>query len=321
MKHLSILFLILIIVISGCVGQDGIISSAKDGLIITDFSFEYSPIYARDNVGLRLEVQNVGGSDAEIEKIQVYGVDFNCVDSTRAWCNKGVYHTEFDGTYIGENRFLDRPNTEINFEGGKYYQEWRLKAPSGVTSETDYDFRVRVEYNYNTFYSGIIRVVDEGYLQSLSEEEKEELFSSGGIVSSELTNGPISVTPFSGRHFILDDMEDRTIKFKIENVGKGYPYICEKDLDCVYDDTDAIKGVKKYHVRIKEITGGIIKCEGGEREIEIKLSSGESHIIYCTFMPSRVGKFTNKVDKTFQIELEYSYYVDDSTSITVKPIY
>jgi len=314
MKHLSILFLILIIVISGCVGQDGIISSAKDGLIITDFSFEYSPIYARDNVGLRLEVQNVGGSDAEIKKIQVYGVDFEPGESTEGeWGHKDE-PIEFEGTYIGENRFLDKPDPDMNFEGGKYYhEEWRLQAPWGIKSETDYDFRVRVEYGYETTYSGTIRVIDDEYLRSLSENERQKLFDAGGIVSSELTNGPISIVPYSGRHFIVDSTnpQPRIMRFEVKNVGKGYPFIEDEGQE------------KNYYIRINGIIGDVITdcIEDGEAITEFKLSKGESHTLDCVFDPPGMNEFTNKIDKPFQIILEYYYYVDSRTSITVNPTY
>jgi len=311
MKYLPILSLIiLIIVISGCIGQNSNpVTSTSDGVIIIDFSFENSPIYARDNVGLRLEVQNVGGNGAELKKIQVYGVDFNCADSTgRAWCNKNP--TELETDIMGKNRFLDQPNTEINFEGDKYYYEWRLQAPSGITSETNYDFRVRVEYNYETTYSGTIRIINEDYLQTLSEEDRQKLFNTGGIISSELTNGPISVAPYSGRHFIVNPSEpeeERIIKFKIENVGKGYTYV-----------GDMASG--NYYIKIKDngIIGDVISsCN--DNDPMIKLSSGKSHTIECKFTPP--NNVVNKIDKPFQIGFEYSYYVDDSAPITVKPAY
>ncbi len=318
MKRLSILLSIfLIIVISGCIDDNGTVTvSTKDGVAITDLSFDHSPVYGKDNVVLRLEVQNVGGSRAELKKIQVYGVDFG--SSGGDWIIRGNGLRELDKSFIQANLpsggDLYQPDPVIEIEGATDYYEWKLRAPSGVTSETDYDFRVRVEYNYNTTYSGIIRVIDDNYLQSLNEEERQKLYSSGGIVSSELTNGPISVIPFSGRHFIIDptDLGDRIMKFKIENVGKGYPYICDVGLGCEQDDTNA----KKYYLRTS-IVGDIISCN----EQEMKLSSGESHILYCTFMPSKVGSFTNKVDKQFQIIFEYSYYIDGSSPVTVKPTY
>ncbi len=299
MKRLSIFLIFLIIAISGCVGQDGFTVSTKDGVAITDFSFEYSPVYAKENVGLRLEVQNVGGSKATLKKIQVYGVDFGSDD--RDW---GIRN---DDAIKKLNEELYQPDPDINLEGAKYYHEWRLKAPSEVLAETKYDFVARVEYDYTTTYTGIIRLVNEDYLQSLSDEDRQKLYGSGGIISSELTNGPISVIPYSGRHFIVDDLSARNIKFKIENVGKGYTYLCPVGRDCVNDDPIA----NKSYVRIE--TRGDISCNG-----EVKLSSGKSHVIDCTFTPSSVE---NKVDKTFQIELEYSYYIDDFTSITVNPTF
>jgi hypothetical protein len=153
----------------------------------------------------------------------------------------------------------------------------------------------------------MVRLVNENYLQTLSDAERNKLYGSDGIISSETTNGPISVTPFSGRHFIVDDTTPRAMRFKIENVGKGYTYICPVNKDCMNDDNNA----NKTYVRVKPI-GDFISCT----EPEIKLSTGKSHVIDCIFTPSAVE---NKVDKTFQIEISYSYYVDGYTSVTVKP--
>jgi len=125
MKRLSILFLIfLIIIISGCVGQNGpITTSTKDGVVITDFSFGHSPIYSGDNIGLYLEIQNVGGSIAYLKKIQIYGVDFADDKATeREWgIRKGV--KELDEDYIEDNLpskgELYQPDPEIDVEGAK----------------------------------------------------------------------------------------------------------------------------------------------------------------------------------------------------------
>ena len=311
MKHLSILFLIfLVITISGCIGQDVIVVSTKDGVIITDFSFEHSPVYAEDNVGLGLEVQNVGDNIAQITKIQLYGVDFTSGSSSteREWRILGTGSQEVNINDLPSKGELYQPDPDINLEAAKDYYEWRLQAPL-VAAKTDYDFHARVEYSYTTTYTGIIRVINDDYLQTLNEEERQKLFSAGGMISSETTNGPISVTPFASRHFIVTPGEtgEREIKFKVENVGKGYTYA-----------DDQKYSIKLVDIRPKLGVGGIIaSCNGGEPII--KLSSGKSHIFECDFvLPTDVK---NKMDKTFQLEFGYYYYVDDSASITVKPAY
>jgi len=310
MKRLSILFLIfLIIAFSGCIGDETPTVSTKDGVVITDFSFEHSPVYAEDNVGLRLEVQNVGGSKAVLKKIQVYGVDFSNPASTQKEWGRRDNDMDLVDNEI-KNRELYQPDPNIGFEGERYYHEWRIQAPEKVTSDTNYDFRVRVEYEYNTNYTGLMRVIDDTYLQTLKEEEKQKLFASGGIASSELTNGPISITPYSSRHFIVspgDQKQDRIIKFKIENVGDGYTY------------TGDPGNIRNYYIEIIEM-GGITDCDKDQNG-EIKLSSGKSHTINCKFTTPTTKDFTNKIDKPFQIMFKYSYYVDGSTSIMVKPAY
>ena len=308
MKYLSILSLIILVIfISGCTTQittGG--GSTKNGVVITEFAFENAPVYTEENVGLRLEVQNVGGNAAVLKKIQIYGVDFGTDDDDWSTTSGDEILDEFDEE-------LYKPDPDFDLEGAKFDHEWRLKVPKKVFAETKYDFAVRIDYDYGTTYTGIIRLVDEDYLQSLSDEERNKLYGSGGIISSKLTNGPISIIPFEGRHFIVDELTARTIQFKVENVGTGYPYICDDGTDCVSDDDNA----KKYYLTIRDEPNNIVKC--GDREI--KLSSGKSHILYCTFDPEQVGDFINKVDKTFQIEFEYSYYIDGYTSVVVNPTF
>jgi hypothetical protein len=303
MRYLPILFLIILLVfISGCTNQNqNPTVSTEDGVSITDFSFNPSSVYAGYNAGLGLEFQNLGGSKAEITKIQIYGVDFTSGSSStqREWrIVKGNQEVDIANGLTSKGE-LDPPEPDVGIEGDKDYYEWRLQSPL-VTAKTDYDFRVRIEYSYTTVYTGIIRLVHEDYLESLSDADKQKLYNSDGIISSVSTNGPISVVPFSGRHFIVEELATKPIlKFKIENVGKGYTY------------TD----IGKYYLTIKETPGSMVSC-GNQ---PIKLSSGKSTIIDCTFDPSLVGSFTNKIDKTFQINFEYSYYVDGITSITVNP--
>lgn len=311
MRYISILLLIVpILFISGCIGQTPTGTSTNDGIVITDFSFQNTPIYAEENVGLNLEVQNVGSSEARLKRIQVYGVDFSPSDID--------WRVKNNDNDLRLNEELYQPDPGINLDGEKYFYEWMLKAPSKVLASTKYDFVARVEYEYITTYTGTIRLVNDNYLQSLSDEERNKLYNSDGIVSSKTTNGPISVTPFSGRHFIVTGAispggeggefnQPRAIRFKIENIGKGYPYICPIGIDCVSDDSSA----NKSYLRVKTM-GDFVSCSVNE----IKLSTGKSHVIDCNFSPSSVE---NKVDKTFQIELSYSYYVDFYTSITVKP--
>ncbi len=318
MKYLSILSLIiLIIVISGCIGQNPEpMTSPNDGVVITDFSLESSQIYARDNIGLRLELQNVGGNKATLKKIQLYGVDFKSGSSDEnAWGIKGNGLQQLDENFIKTNLpskgELFQPDPSINFDGAKDFYEWRLQSPSDISSETNYDLRVRIEYDYETTYSADIRIINDEYLLTLSDEDRQKLFNSGGIISSELTNGPISVIPYSGRHFIVsqgESGEKRIIKFKIENVGKGYSYI-----------DDITNG--NYYIKINGITGDVITNCNITNPLypKIKLSSGKSHTIECEFNPPT--NIENKVDKPFQIIFAYSYYVDASVSVTVKPLY
>ena len=69
MKRLSIFLILLVVVISGCVGQETPIVSTKDGVVITDFSFEYSPIYAREYLTETKPSKFVYGVPSEIYEL------------------------------------------------------------------------------------------------------------------------------------------------------------------------------------------------------------------------------------------------------------
>jgi len=287
-----LLFLILIVFISGC-GQQQTIqpNSVTDGIIIKDFSFDQSEVYAGDYVKLNLEVQNVGEVKGKLTEISIYG----------GWLT-GRQPIPEDG--IIDKPDLEPANPSAKFEGESKYFWQKINPPPEVQSSTNYQFGVRVKYDYQTEYIGTVRFVNPTYLDTLSKQQKDSLIVSNGIITSSVSNGPLNVNPISGRSFIVESSSDRLIKFGIKNVGSGYPYISEGDYSVKIDDSKSI-GATCY------------KDEENKNIKEIKLSRGETGTFICSFsVPSGFG---NYVDKSFKIIFSYSYYTDGSTSITVNP--
>ena len=274
-----LLSLILIVIISGCGGQQTIqTGKVNDGIIIKDFSFDQSEVYAGDYVKLNLEVQNMGEKEGILTRATIYG----------GWLTG-------EGVITDKKDILDPAIPSENFEGGAKYFKWTNNAPLGIQASTNYQFGVRVKYDYQTEYIGTVRFVNPTYLDSLSKQQKDSLIVSNGIISSTVSNGPLNINPISGRSFIVGSLTSVPIKFGIKNVGSGYPYIVEGD----------------YSVKIISQTG--VSCTTDN----IKLSRGETGTFICDFsVPSGFG---NYVDKTFKIIFNYSYYVDSMTSITVNP--
>jgi len=287
MKSLLILLLIFVILISGCVEQETLVTTGtKDGVKIKGFSFDRSSIYAGDPVGLNLEIQNVGDVEAELQAIKIYGLMNRTVE-------------------LKTDDILSPGLPNENIEGESQYYREIFEAPY-VSASTTFNFGARVEYRYRSIYTGTLRVVEGSYLESLSAEDRDSLLDNSGVISASVTGGPLSVSPVKGRGFIVDGGSmTRPILFKVTNAGSGYTY------------TGSIE-TGNYQVTIT--SDGLEYCgivEGGTPNPTIKLSKGKSRIFSCNFTtPSEV---VNKMDVIFSISFDYNYYVDGTTTITIEP--
>jgi len=291
-----------IAILSGCVGQPTGVVIGTNGIIIRDFGFDYSPIYSEETTGLTLTLQNVGGEEGTLKEIAIFGVDAPAAaPGPLTW----GYGTGDSFTLTLSDELLP-PDPTTGFEGEEYFQEWIPEAPTDIKSPTTYDFQTRVKYLYSSTFTGKIQVVHNDYLRTLPPEERESLIRVGGIQDASITAGPLSLAAASGRHFIIrsgDSAESRSIKFKITNVGSGFPY------------KDPWSTANLHIVTVTADEG--IDCSVPE---DIKLSRGKTGVISCTFTSPADGSFTNKIDKYFSVTLDYGYYVDSAASITVNPI-
>jgi len=295
-----ILSLIVIVTISGCIGQTPSITGGP-GIVITDASVDYSPIFAGDTVGWNLEVQNQGEDDTLIHRITWFGVDMS------AWSLNPS----------GPIDISTRPNVVgadpiTGFEGGTYFETRSITAPTIIKSPTTVDLGIRIEYSYDTDFSATIRVMDPDYLRTLSAEEKNALIQSGGIRDSTSTSAPLSVKAASGAHFVArgGPARDITIPFRITNIGPGLPYRYGVESA---DDAATTGGL--YEVSVAS-TSSNLDCGGIGN---IVLSRGKNGGFGCDLtIPSTV---INYEDRTFSLTLRYNYYVDGSTSLTINPEY
>jgi len=295
--------LAIVAILSGCpsIGGEGVVTGTN-GIIIKDFGFDYSPIYAEEQVGLSMEVQNVGGEEGTVTGITIFGADVasSCPGEELQWCTD-------DDTSLTPSDDLLPPDPSTGMEGEEMFYDWLLESPTAVKAPTTYDFEVRLDYSYSTIYTGTLQLVEQDYLQTLSPEDREALIKAGGVVDAFTTAGPLSLTAASGRHFIYRGgvaPEPRDIKFRVTNVGSGYPYNGDKS------------AANLYKVRVASSIGFV----SGSCDTEKTLSRGKTAIIKCTFNPGDVT-VTTKLEKQFQITLEYDYYVDSAASITVNPVF
>ena len=302
--------LAVVAILTGCTlpGGGGVIAGSN-GIIIRDFGFDYSPIYAEETTGLTLTLQNVGGEEGILKEISIFGIDAPAATPgllNWGWGTGDDFLLEDGVELIPSPYELTPPDPTTGFEGQEEYFEWVPEAPTDIKSPTTYEFQTRVKYTYTTTFTGRIRVVDNDYLRTLPADEREALIKTGGVQDASVTGGPISLTAASGRHFIVrteDPAETRSIKFKITNVGSGFPY-------------KEPWGTENLHYITVTADEGI-DCSIPQDK---KLAKGKTGVISCVFTTPAHGAFANKIDKYFSVTLDYGYYVDSAASITVNPI-
>lgn len=294
-----LLTLIVIVTISGCIGQGPTITGGP-GLIITDFSPDYSDITAGETVGLNLEVENQGEFDTYIYRITWFGVDM----SQSGWDLSGIGNPDTLAHYIVGT------DPTVGFEGGAWFETRTITAPSSIKSITTFDLGVRVEYLYQTDFSATIRIMSPEYLRTLSKEDREAMIRSGGIRDSSSSAAPITLKAASGRHFLAtEDTQTIKVPFKVTNIGPGLPYdSAKKSVDDALSD-----GL--YKIKILGESG--ITCD----DSSIVLSRGKNGGFACDLDIPEKENIINFEDRTFSLSLLYMYYVDGSTSITVNPQY
>jgi hypothetical protein len=304
-KLVPLILLIGTVILSGCTTTGGGTTATGNGIILDDFSFDYTPIYAGDQIGLNIELHNIGGEIGTLKKVTVFGQDFN----------SGTTPDPLKWTIGSTSDLVQTPNAELyppesdtGFEGDIWTYQWLIMAPSGVRASTDYEFQTRAEYSYTTEYSGTIRIVSADYLRTLNAADRENLIKQGGVVASTVTGGPLTIAAASGRHFIVQsDAPAATsdIKFKVTNIGSGYPY-----------NGDLSVPANLYIVRITG-SDGLNSCTS----TDFPLARGKTGTFTCTIDIPAEGSITNKLDKNFRITLSYDYYVDSAADITVQPTF
>jgi hypothetical protein len=297
-----------IVTFSGCIGQGGGGGgTGTNGIIIKDFGFAIPSIYTGETADLTLTLQNVGGEKGTLQEIAIFGVDKGDNPGALTWGEGSG--DDFEQTFTATDTLVP-PDPTTGFEGDEHFAEYMPESPTGIKSPTTYDFQARVKYLYTTTFTGKITVVKDEYLRSLPADQRDALIKVGGVQDSSVSGGPLSLAAASGRHFIMrsdDTLTARPIKFKITNVGSGFPYITP------WGETTL------YYITVSASDG--ISCNVGTDDANIKLSRGKTGIIPCTFTPPAYGTYTNKLDKMFSVTLNYGYYVDSSASITVNPVY
>jgi hypothetical protein len=311
-RLLPLLLLIGVVALAGCqvggsrIGQGepaGITcpgSGVTEGISITDWSFDFDQIYGAEAVGLTLTAENFGGKDGTLTSYTIFGPDivYPGPGTNMQW----VSDKAISSTSITSGA-LPAPNTDLGMPGGMWTDTYTMTAPTGLTVETPFTFNVRATYDYETSFSGILTVMSSTYLRSLPAEEREALIQSGGLSAQCFTGGPIKIEGAAGTHFVDPASTAKTVRFKVTNVGVGFPF---------YSATHNYNGITTdtmYKVHVQPISTGITCTDQ-----TITLSRGQTGTFSCSFTAATPSY---KTDYSFQVNIDYQYWQDQSASIKV----
>lgn len=281
------ILLILILLVSGCTSTGG---GTGPGVVILSFEPDFASVESNDDVKLYLRVQNQGGMEAENVEAELTGID------PTEW---GVF---VKTKYLGAGT-LEPPRPQYGTEGETDTATWELQAPrlAGTLSQT-YNPAVRVYYKYQTIATKPITLVSEDELRRLIQMGK-----SLPTKETTYTAGPLSVNIVTGKYIKSTEQWGKTfpITIHIANAGPGAPGSKLK----TFEREDYPVDVR---INLPNSLGTAGDCQTYQR---IDLWKGQYYDLTCDLRITRAPSIAE--ERTIEVKLEYDYYVDATTSVTV----
>lgn len=275
-KSLHLSLLVLVVFLSGCVGQPEGPSAGTAGVVIQNFKTDLTETEPGMPVILSFTVKNIGGAKATSVSTELIGL-------TNEWSiSPGRTQSISDLLPADPERGIT--------EGQEDYKEWSLTGPAKNVKLT-YNINARVYYTYATVSESLLRAVTYDYFRQTQER--------GGIEITKATGGPLSVTVKAPSTIISGGQV--MVQFEIQNVGGGRAY---KSGDKPTTNTLDMVSVS--------ISGA--DCDGTSKEV--RLVNGKTGRLYCRVNTAGV---TNFQDFTISLTVNYKYYLESTTSISVLP--
>ena len=287
----QIFLLIAAVVLAGCIGQPGGGGTGGTaGLVITGFSPDSTIVGgfagsggAGTEVTFILEAKNVGERTAKSVQAKLLGVSAD-------W---SAPHS----TYVNMDPFeLFPADPQTGGEGQTATITFAPTSPKSTTTDIVYDIGVRVKYTYDTVGDGTFKVATPEYLRSITQAGGGQP-AGFGISEFKSTGGPLVVTSNLRVPTVPKGTKDVQIQFQIQNTGGGR----------------AFSGGD-------EANNEIVIKEGGDcSNKKVKLAGGKSATVFCKFTTGAVDTF---VEKAFSLTIDYNYFIDSVTQVTVlkKPV-
>ena len=234
-----------------------------------------SPLRSNQETVLMVNLFNGGDATAKNIEVELSGL-------SDRWLVDGK---SFEGTSIKEiDEILSLKGKEVK---GPLIQ-WSLKAPLRETP-FDYNYKIKVRYDYTTDYEGVVKVVSPSYFTKKNEK--------GGVKGNVNSRAPVIieiVAPEENKELISSGTSV-VVKVVVKNVGKGE----------IVNDRVKIEESRKIECRNNEI---LFERKEGKQAKEAE--------IYCNLKVKGLDYET--VEPIMKIS--YRYEISQEGKIRVEPL-
>ncbi|MEM5797238.1 MAG: hypothetical protein QW813_01075 [Candidatus Aenigmatarchaeota archaeon] len=296
-KELMLFSVVSIVFLAGCARAPE--TPAGAGVIITSFAPDVQSIDPGSIVTFTVNLKNVGGMRSSTGKAILFGL-------SNEW--KILPHADADLKSVPSLAPAD-PSTGLSGEDVSI--DFIATFPSSAAKKTDvsYDASVRVVYGYSTIADTLLRFVKADFLRTAPNTPK-------GIQSFSVTAGPLLVTASARTPTIPGTSTTGRVQFEIQNIGPGRVV---KDIPpekvIISEELDVIKTITITGVGRDGNCAGISADASGTVTLtDQRLVGGKSKVISCDVV---VGDFTNFKDVALNVKIDYAYFVDSTTRVTV----
>lgn len=299
-KELLLFSLVSIIFLAGCAkGPEG---SAGAGVIITSFAPDVQSVDAGSSVTFVANLKNVGGKTSIAGKASFFGL-------SNDWSIASSFVDVLALAPADSSLGLSGEETSLDFTS-------TATTAAAKGADVTYDLSVRVMYGYTTTTDTLLRFITSDYQRTVPNTPK-------GIQSSTTSSGPLLVTATARTPTLSVASTQGRVQFEIQNIGSGRVIkaipavtpgtIPAADLDIIKKIT--ISGVGTGKCADKAAIGGVVTLDATAATPDnIRLAGGKSKVISCNV---DVSGITNFKDIALKVTIEYNYFVDSTTAVTV----
>ncbi|MCK5373107.1 MAG: hypothetical protein KAJ20_02120 [Candidatus Aenigmarchaeota archaeon] len=313
-RFVAYAMVLMTLLVLGCT-SDGTttFSSSDKGVVISEFQFDTASVYHKEDVNLRLVLENQGEKQVTGDtSVFIYGQSVS--SNVKHWQQVGAIQVS-PGTMADINSVWSIPNTdflppqpEMGVPGGVATFEALLKAPELEQGEsTPYTFFTRVCYPYKTSMLATV---------TSSSRDEMKVQQDTSAIENINTAGPVHVT-LGGQSNIIARGTTIPVIFKISDVGGGFSTDIATACAATPVSTDRDKVMVSIEVEGFRLDGTSHTMYGNTITTDctrtVKLIGGEAEL-RCSIP---IDPDTPSREYHIRATAEYKYYIGSDSPITV----